>query len=125
MIKTVLKAGFSKPATRRYPFEKREPIKDSRGALSYDKTNCTYCMICEKKCPTNAITVDRPGRVWTLNRFRCISCNACCEACPQDCLVLKAEHNTVRLTNELEVIKGEPLPPKSGSAPAAEPAPEA
>ncbi|WP_048152453.1 4Fe-4S binding protein, partial [Methanolacinia paynteri] len=29
---------------------------------------------------------SKPDRTWEIDRFRCIICNSCVEACPKDCL---------------------------------------
>jgi formate hydrogenlyase subunit 6/NADH:ubiquinone oxidoreductase subunit I len=79
----VLKNVISKPATRMYPYEKRPPMKDARGSLGEININtCIFCGICEKKCPSNAIVVNKAERSWELNRLKCIVCNLCVEACP-------------------------------------------
>jgi formate hydrogenlyase subunit 6/NADH:ubiquinone oxidoreductase subunit I len=79
----VLKNVLSKPATRLYPYEKRPPMKDTRGSLGEININtCIFCGLCERKCPSNAITVNKVERSWELNRLKCIVCNLCVEACP-------------------------------------------
>jgi formate hydrogenlyase subunit 6/NADH:ubiquinone oxidoreductase subunit I len=89
----VLKNVVSKPATRMYPYEKREPMKNTRGALGEININtCIFCGICEKRCPSNAISVNKVERSWELNRLKCIVCNVCVEACPKDCLTMNEAH---------------------------------
>lgn len=89
----VLKNVVSKPATRMYPYAKRAPMKNTRGALGEININtCIFCGICEKRCPSNAITVNKVERSWELNRLKCIVCNVCVEACPKDCLTMNEAH---------------------------------
>lgn len=93
MLKNVLRNAFSKPVTRLYPFEVREPFDATRGQLVMDPKDCTYCGVCAKKCPTNAIIVLRkPGKSWTLQPHQCILCGYCIESCPKDCLSMDKHH---------------------------------
>ncbi len=77
---------FSKPATRNYPAEPREYPERSRGHLEFDPSDCILCGICSKKCPTHAITVDKPGRTFSVDRMLCIQCGYCSDSCPKSCL---------------------------------------
>ena len=79
---------FKKPVTRRYPFEKREPFARTRGSIQVDIDKCTLCTLCDKKCPTQAIDVNRELKYWSIDRMRCIACNACVEVCPVQCLTM-------------------------------------
>lgn len=126
MSKMALKWAFQKPATRNYPFEPMQPIANSRGLLAFVNDNCTYCTVCAKRCPTQAISVTRPKRTWALDRLRCISCGACVDICPKDCLTLSAKHSGPYITKDKEIYVGAPLPPKAPAEPkAAAPAPVA
>ena len=118
MSKIVLKALISPPVTHRYPLDPRQPFAGSRGELAIDIEKCTFCVLCEKRCPTGALKVDRPGRVWTIDRLACITCNYCVEACPKKCLALTTNHGTPTVTKEREVHRG---PPKPAAPPAAPP----
>ncbi len=101
----VLKWLLRKPYTSRYPFEPRQPIPGSRGALAIDLPVCIFCGICAKKCPTQAIEVDRAAKRWTIDRLRCISCNYCVENCPKKCLVLTTAHGVPTVTRDREVFQ--------------------
>jgi formate hydrogenlyase subunit 6/NADH:ubiquinone oxidoreductase subunit I len=92
MLKTVLGNLFSKPATRAYPFERREPFAGTRGAIAFDDEKCTACGACSKKCPAGAIEVDRLAKTLTFHPFQCIVCEACRDVCTHDAIGLLAEH---------------------------------
>ncbi len=100
----VMKWLFRKPYTSRYPFEPRQALAGSRGSLGVDLSACTYCTLCAKKCPTQAIEVDRTTKRWTIDRLRCITCNYCVEACPKKCLVLNTAHGKATVTKDREVF---------------------
>lgn len=87
--KVVSRSFLSRPATRLYPFEKRPFYKATRGAVAIDIEKCILCGICQKRCPTAAITVTKATKDWQINRLRCISCGACVDACPKKCLWLE------------------------------------
>lgn len=86
MLKVVLSNLFSKPATRKYPYTVREPFERSRGQISFSDTNCVYCGLCSKKCPADAIKVDRLTKTWELDAYRCIICGECVGSCPKKCI---------------------------------------
>jgi formate hydrogenlyase subunit 6/NADH:ubiquinone oxidoreductase subunit I len=86
IFKMVTGWALSKPATRLYPFVKREPYAGTRGSIEIDIQKCTFCTLCQKKCPTDAILVKRQEKIWEIDRLRCISCSACVDACPKNCL---------------------------------------
>ncbi|MBU1319689.1 MAG: NADH-quinone oxidoreductase subunit I [candidate division Zixibacteria bacterium] len=85
-----------KPAvTLQYPKERWEMPERSRGivVLLSDKEtgelNCTGCLLCEKACPTGAITIEREkneqkkwyARSFTVDNTICCFCGLCEEAC--------------------------------------------
>lgn len=84
-----LKNVFKKPATRLYPGEVRETFAATRGHVSIDINTCIFCGICQKKCPTLAIKVERKEKTWELERLQCIVCASCAEACPKKCLTIE------------------------------------
>lgn len=102
LARQALKWAVSKPVTTRYPFEPRQPIAGSRGRLAFDASNCTYCTVCARKCPTRAIVVKRATQRWTLDRLLCISCAYCVESCPKHCLSLTTEHGVPSRTKDRE-----------------------
>ena len=86
----VLRSLFKKPATLMYPVIPREWKERTRGRIEIDIDDCIFCGICSRKCPTDAITVDREAKSWTIARMGCIQCSCCVETCPKNCLVNEA-----------------------------------
>lgn len=117
--KTVLGNLVSKPATRNYPFEPRNYPPRTRGKIGIEINTCIFCGICSKKCPTNAIAVDRNARTWSIERFGCIQCGYCVESCPKKCLTMLQAYTEPGAEKTVEVIQGPPAPPKP--IPAAKP----
>lgn len=91
IAKIIFSSLFKKNATLAYPFEPMPKDPLVRGHLEIDIDNCAFCGICGKKCPTQAINVDRNSKEWEIARFQCIVCGACVEACPKKCLHMSPE----------------------------------
>jgi formate hydrogenlyase subunit 6/NADH:ubiquinone oxidoreductase subunit I len=103
--------ALRKPATRLYPFVKRETYPHTRGHIDIDIGKCTFCTLCEKKCPTDAIAVDRAAKTWSIDRLRCISCNACVEACPRKCLSMANTYSPAMLQHGIQsFVQNAPAP---------------
>lgn len=98
-----LKRLFSKPVTREYPDEKRQPFLGFRGkhALVRDSqtgdSRCVACLRCATVCPSQCIYIryhDEEGsgrRVvdrYDIEALRCIYCGYCAEVCPVNAIVL-------------------------------------
>jgi formate hydrogenlyase subunit 6/NADH:ubiquinone oxidoreductase subunit I len=86
MLQNVLANLFSRPATRQYPFQRREPFEEARGRINFDIDKCVFCGACAKRCPAAAIEVNRAEKELKFQPFRCIICNACVEVCPRHCI---------------------------------------
>lgn len=84
--KMTLRSLFSKPETIRYPFEEPQHPACMKGEVEFDYSDCIYCGICEKRCPTDAIKVDKTNETWSINHFACIQCGSCIRECPKSCL---------------------------------------
>jgi formate hydrogenlyase subunit 6/NADH:ubiquinone oxidoreductase subunit I len=102
MSRLALKWIFTKPPTSRYPFEPRRTIAGSRGQLAFAKESCVFCNVCAKKCPTGALTVNRPQKRWAIDRLLCIGCGYCVETCPKKSLALTVAHNAPAVTKDKE-----------------------
>ncbi|MDR0852418.1 MAG: 4Fe-4S binding protein [Clostridiales Family XIII bacterium] len=90
--KMVMRSLFRKPATLMYPVIPRKYPENTRGHISVDMNACILCGICSKKCPTDAITVDRDAKTWSIQRMRCIQCSCCVEVCPKKCLINESSY---------------------------------
>ncbi len=93
MVTDVVRSFFTKPITRRYPFERKEAPEAFRGKLIWDLSKCTGCQLCIKDCPANAIeliVIDRAAKRFMM-RFhldRCTYCAQCVKNCRFKCLDL-------------------------------------
>jgi NADH-quinone oxidoreductase subunit I len=99
---------FKKPATIKYPEQKREfaPVYRGWHVLKRDESGaerCTACGLCAVACPAEAITMEAAERkkgeeslyreekyaaVYEINMLRCIFCGLCEEACPKEAIFL-------------------------------------
>lgn len=91
MFYHVVKNLFNKPATKHSPIGERQPFERTRGRIKFEEENCVYCGICQKKCPADAIVVNRGEKLWELNAFRCIICGECVGSCPKKCITMNNE----------------------------------
>lgn len=87
MFKRIMANLFSGTATRKYPKETREPFANCRGCIDVNISDCIFCGICERKCPSSAIKVDKIEKAWEIDPFKCIVCNLCHEECPKKCII--------------------------------------
>ena len=54
---------------------------------------CRQCGVCEKVCPTHAITSDPWTRAINIDDSKCIGCKVCVTACPFGAMLFNAELN--------------------------------
>jgi formate hydrogenlyase subunit 6/NADH:ubiquinone oxidoreductase subunit I len=108
----LLKNLFRGPATRRYPAVKRAPYAATRGGVDVDPATCILCMLCQKKCPTQAIAVDRGGRTWSIRRVNCLACGACVECCPKKSIAMHPEWAKASTEGAFEVFPIDFVPPQ-------------
>jgi ech hydrogenase subunit F len=86
MTINVLKNLVTKYATRLYPFTKRETFKDVKGELKIEMEKCILCGVCQMRCPSQCIVVNKQGKSWQVDPFSCVYCGICVDACPVKCL---------------------------------------
>lgn len=103
MTASIIKNIFTAPATRRYPFVPRGYYKNTRGSVSIAVKDCIFCGMCQRKCPSAAITVDRAQKKWKISRHRCIACGYCVEICPKKCLSMDNRYAAPAVKKEEEV----------------------
>ncbi len=117
--KTALKNLFSQPATRMYPQVPREYPERTRGHIEIDMSTCILCGICSRKCPADAIKVDRTGRTWSIERFGCIQCNSCVESCPKKSLSMHQTYTEPAGVKRVDTFQKPEEPPKPVEPPKA------
>jgi ech hydrogenase subunit F len=100
MAKIALRTVVSRPATLMYPALPAKKTDLSRGHVVFDGSICISCLLCMKKCPAEALCVDKEGRTWTIDRLRCVVCNACVEVCPVKCLSMDTSYSLALVTHE-------------------------
>lgn len=116
--KMTMRSLFHKPATVKYPYEKRDlerMFPDLRGHVQCDIDMCILCGICSRACPVGAIAVDRKGGTWEIDPYRCVQCASCVRECPKKCLSMSTE--CAPATTELSVTTiHKPAAPAKGAA---------
>ncbi len=104
---------FGKPATRKYPFETREPYARTRGRIEMDDMKaCILCGLCSTRCPALCIEVDKGAETWTYWPYKCIACDSCVRACPKHVLSMQPAHAPVAVDMEAVVCTKPPLSPE-------------
>jgi len=86
MTKTLFKSILHGPYTELYPIKKKENFELTRGKIEITISDCIFCGLCERRCPTGAIKVEKAKSSWSIERLQCIQCNYCNEVCPKKCL---------------------------------------
>ena len=92
--KMTLSGLFKQPETIQYPVQQKEPPAGLKGHVTNDTGACILCGICQKRCPTGAIVVDKPARTWSIDRFRCVQCGSCVRECPKQCLAMEPTYTS-------------------------------
>jgi formate hydrogenlyase subunit 6/NADH:ubiquinone oxidoreductase subunit I len=112
MNKIVLSNLFKKPATRRYPFEKRASFEGGRGKMVFARMeDCIFCNICARNCPAKAITVDKASKTNTVDSLRCVLCGYCSDLCPKHVIDMIPEHYAPIYTHSIIASKQPDKPP--------------
>lgn len=117
-----LKTLFSRPVTRQYPEEKREPFAGFRGLHALPRradgtARCVGCGLCAAICPSRCIhitTVDGPHHERVVERYdvevlRCLYCALCVEACPFQAIVLTDHYEYAEQSKEALLMDKERL----------------
>ena len=86
MTATIVRNFLARPQTRLYPAEVREIFENVRGNLEIEIEECIMCGMCQRKCPSECITVDKAGKTWTVDPYACVYCAICVDNCPVGCL---------------------------------------
>lgn len=107
------------PVTRNFPEESRPAFELARGTIHFEMETCKFCGLCAIKCPANAITVDRPGKELVFEPFKCVSCNACVEACRFGCVQMTCDYRHPGEVKPKEIHHEIPKQPEPVSDPEA------
>ena len=89
--KMTLGSLFKQPETVLYPLEQKAAPAGRKGTITLLPETCILCGICEKRCPCNAITVQKKERTWAINHFQCVQCGYCVSECPKKSLAMDPE----------------------------------
>ncbi len=115
-----LKNLFSKPATRAYPDVPARQTPRTRGAVQVKIEDCIFCGLCNRRCPADAISVDRQTKSWTIRRMSCVQCGNCVQNCPKRCLTMEPAYPTPGADKRNECFRKteSPIPAPHTLAPA-------
>ncbi|HAR95352.1 MAG TPA: 4Fe-4S ferredoxin [Deltaproteobacteria bacterium] len=86
--RTIMRSLIGKPATLMYPKRKRIYASATRGRVENEIEECIFCRLCEKNCPTGALSASKEKKEWQIDSLRCCLCRRCVEICPKDCLTM-------------------------------------
>lgn len=110
MLRTTMKNLVSRPATRLYPAVPAEIPRTDRGRIVYDMSKCIFCGLCEKRCPTHAIIMDKANKRQSVSRAKCIACGVCIDSCPTDTIEMRPEYSPPSLAPEIHVYDAKLTP---------------
>lgn len=105
MLPTIIKNLFSKPATRPYPYTKREAFDGARGQIFWDVSRCDLCGDCARVCPGNAIVVDVENSQITYELTKCIYCGTCVETCLQHAITQHQQYAPPSTTKDAIIFE--------------------
>lgn len=106
MLNNVLRNFLKRPATRKYPFVKRDPFPNYRGRLVNNVESCIFCRMCSNKCPSQCISTDPKEAFWGYDPFSCVYCGICVDACPTGSLFMLSTHRSPVPTKFVVYHKG-------------------
>jgi len=108
---------FKKPATKMYPVVAPTYTAMTKGHIVNDIDTCILCSICAKKCPSLAITVDKPNKTWSIDPYSCIQCYNCVRSCPKGSLTMLPQYTKVSTVMEsITIVKPDAEPSAEAAA---------
>lgn len=87
--------GYQEPGPEKTVVVYEKPQEEASGSAPAggkpvpNLDQCVYCTLCAKKCPQEAIEVNRAEKKWELNEEKCIGCGLCAQNCPKKCIEMK------------------------------------
>ena len=117
MLPILMRNLVSRPATTKYPNVSADIPKGNRGRLDWDMEKCILCGLCQKRCPTLAVTMDKNVGTISLQVHRCISCGVCAEICPKSAIGMSRDYSPPSYTKELRTYKKDMSKGKEGGTP--------
>jgi ech hydrogenase subunit F len=107
MLSTVVRNLVSRPDTTSYPNAAPDIPDGNRGRVDWNMEPCILCGLCEKRCPTLAVTVDKRSGIISLQVPRCISCGVCIDVCPKDAITMTPEYSKPGYAKEIRSYRKE------------------
>jgi ech hydrogenase subunit F len=104
MVKTALRTVLQKPVTILYPAQAAKKTPLTRGHVVFDGSKCISCSICQRKCPSQAIVLNKEAKSWQIDRFRCVVCNSCVDTCPSKCLSMDTQYTAPAAAKGVETF---------------------
>ena len=86
--------GYQTPGAEKKAAVYHKPVEEkvqtpAGGKPVPDLDVCVFCTLCAKKCPQEAIVVDRAEKKWELTAEKCVGCGLCASNCPKKCIEMK------------------------------------
>ena len=113
-----LKSLFKKPATAKYPKEKRKIHESFAGMIAFEQDKCIGCNICVRNCPANAIKITKVAdKVFSceMSIADCIFCSQCVFSCPKKALHTTSNFELAQTDKSKLTVKLEDLAPAKES----------
>jgi formate hydrogenlyase subunit 6/NADH:ubiquinone oxidoreductase subunit I len=104
MAKTALRTVLQRPVTILYPAQAAKKTLLSRGHVVFDGSKCISCSICQRKCPSQALVLNKEAKSWQIDRFRCVVCNSCVDTCPAKCLSMDTQYTAPASVQGVEIF---------------------
>jgi formate hydrogenlyase subunit 6/NADH:ubiquinone oxidoreductase subunit I len=57
-----------------------------------------------RKCPSQALVVNKEAKTWQIDRLRCVVCNSCVDTCPVKCLFMDTQYSAPVTARGVETI---------------------